>query len=113
MKSEEQTLHELITEAHQVMKDLRGLIREAGEVSKTMVELVQAEQRAALEEMVVPIIETFVADFRENVDRIDEMIEKRYQEVFLTILDREGRAPKEGESPEDAVKRVVRERGWM
>lgn len=110
--TERETLQELITEAHQAIKDLRGLLREAKKVGEQMVELVQAEQRKQIEEALIPVIQGFTSEFMVKMDEIDRDIHKRYEQVFDQILTQEGEQRRFGETMNDAVLRIIQERGF-
>lgn len=110
MKQERETLQELITEAHQVTKDLRGLLREAKGVEAHLRELVQGEQTRLINEWAEPKVTEFITEFKARIDEIDATIMARYQDTFRDFVDREGDQVKFGETPQDAVLRIIQEK---
>lgn len=111
MSQEHDDLYALIQEAHGAMKDLRALLRQAAGVKQDLIEAVRTEQTKMLDETATETIKDFTGQVMAAFMELDRTIEQRYQDVFKAVLNQEKTQPSLGETPEEAVLRIIRDRG--
>jgi hypothetical protein len=116
MASEErETLTELITEAHQVTKDLRTLLRQA----QLAQGILERTAREAVDESITAIVEEGLAAYSLAIDDAiktsTESVYNRFTELSAILLGETKKAIRSGDSVEDqiaAVRRVLHDRGY-
>ena len=112
---EREALQELITEAHQVMKDLRVLLRQC----QLATEILETRARAAVDEEIGTIVkeslDTYGVAMSEAINKAEQAVFARFDELGALLLGETKRAMRQGDTLEDQaamVRKIIEERGY-
>lgn len=115
MVTERETLAELISDAHVVIKDLKQLTRQC----QAAVEILETRARTAVDEEIGAIVKQQLSAYEDSVrtaiDVATASVYERFTQIADILLNETKRAVRDGDTAADQarlVRKIIEERGF-
>jgi|RhiMethySRZTD1v2_1073278.scaffolds.fasta_scaffold20637_11 hypothetical protein len=117
MSDETDTLQDLLRQAHETIKDLRGLLREAAAFRAALPKLVEEAVGDQLKEAAVRETAAYFAGIDKSIDDATEAVYQRFDRLYASLVGELDKRADElrrtgADEQSAAVRKILQDRGF-